>query len=188
MACGCLRRPARPLQNSVGGNLCNATALDLCAMPSRRHILDRQSHWATAPTQDTSRSLPRSKTTPKTPRTPGDTGFSRSLSCIKHYPLRSLESISHPGFRIAGAKACANRLPIPDHREPIAAESLFCQDPKCRAAALSSPESPPELRSLVQVLPDYGKTALSILVAGGGTNGLTSPPRRATSLTMRELR
>ena len=98
MAYGCLQIPSQPLQNSVGGNLCNATALDLCAMPSCFHTPDRQSHRATAPTPDTLRSLPRSKTTPKTPRTPGDTGFSRSPSYPKHYPLRSLESISHPDF------------------------------------------------------------------------------------------
>jgi hypothetical protein len=58
----------------------------------------RRIPWATLPAQDTSSSLPRSKTTPETPQTREDMGFLPSLSPGRHYPLRSLESISHPDF------------------------------------------------------------------------------------------
>src|SRR5450755_664615 len=80
MACGCLQTQFRPLPNSVAGTPGNAAGHDPCATPSFPRILDRQSHQATESTQDTSCSLPHSKTTPETPRMSKDRVFSMSPS------------------------------------------------------------------------------------------------------------
>ena len=98
MACGCLQTQSPPLPNSVAGTLGNAIGRDPCATPSFPGIPDRQNHPATESTPDTQCSLPRSKTTPETPQTSEETGFSMSPSHQRHYPLGSLESISHPDF------------------------------------------------------------------------------------------
>src|ERR1035437_1037343 len=96
MACGCLQKQSPPLPNSVAGTLGNAIGHDPCATPSFPGIPDRQNHPATGSTPDIPCSLPRSKTTPETLQTSEERGFSMSPSHQIHYPLGSLESISHP--------------------------------------------------------------------------------------------
>src|SRR5450759_1638203 len=96
MACGCLQIQSPPLPNSVAGTLGNARGHDPCATPLFPGIPDRQNHSATESIPDTPCSLPRLKTTPETPQTSEERGFSMSPSHQRHYPWGSLESISHP--------------------------------------------------------------------------------------------
>ena len=115
MACGCLQTQSPPLPNSVAGTLGNARGHDPCATPSFPGIPDRQNHSATESIPDTPCSLPRLKTTPETPQTSEERGFSMSPSHQRHYPWGSLESISHPDCGNAAANLSSDggsgRLP-----------------------------------------------------------------------------